>query len=499
MQDFIFETIIAKVKQYDNKAEDIIRKAYHYACSVHGNQLRKSGELYIIHPLEVALILANMNVDRDTVCAGILHDVVEDGDHITLENIESEFNKEIAILVDGVTKMKLDLFSDKEAQNNANTRKIIMGLKKDVRSIIIKLADRLHNMRTLQYLPKNKQIQNALETLEIFVPLANYLGLHQIKNELEDLAFQYLNPDVYQFIYEKRQRIVMENRQLLEDMIHFIKTCLSNECIDSTISYRIKSVYAIYQRLFNYSIKPAELMDLNFRDIYFSERLEEQIHDVRSLKILVSNLNECYASRDVIKSYFSIVAGKEKDCIQNPKTNGYQSLHTTIYGLDGLPVQTKIRTFQMEEFALYGLATYWKIFGQQASFQMQDKIKKDYPFYKSLIELDHIFVSDKEFVHQAKEEVLSNMIYPHTKDGKVIELPFGATPVDFAFQTFNGLGEVGMMALVNGKYVPLNYQLSSKDTVEIVPTFEHYWMGSLASYALTTCAKKKIRSKEMKA
>lgn len=494
----LLRQLLEIVGNYDSKSIQVIYKAYEYANQVHGNQRRKSGEYYIIHPLHVAMILAELQADQDSICAALLHDVIEDGE-ITKEDLLKEFNRNIACLVDGVTKMKRELFPDKKSQNAANVRKFLREVMRDPRIIMIKLADRLHNMRTLMYLPRNKQIENAIETLEIFVPLAERVELRQMKNELEDLALWYLNADIYRVIQEKRQDIVRENTLFLDEMTNFVQECLQQEKIDNQVSYRIKSVYAICQRLFNHAIKPSELPGLKVKDIYFPDRLERQIHDIRSLKILVSNLEECYVSNDVIKSQFFIIPGKEKDCIQHPKTNGYQSLHTTVYGEDGLPVQTQIRTFQMEEFALYGLASYWKTFGDQASGQMLEKIQSDFPFYKSLMELDHVLTSDEEFVHQAKEEVLSNMIYPHTKEGKVVELPFGATPVDFAFQAFSNIGEFGMLAVVNGKYVPLNYQLSSKDTVEIIPILNCRWMDSLASYAVTTCAKKKIRNREMRA
>lgn len=493
----LLNQLIEMVSSYDAGSISDIYRAYDYASRVHGNQRRKSGELYIVHPLNVAIILASLQADWEVICAALLHDVIEDGDCVTKSEIEREFNKDIAFLVDGVTKMKRELFADKSAQNYANVRKLLRGIMVDPRIIMIKISDRLHNMRTLMYLSRNKQIENSIETLEIFVPLAERVGLHQLKNELTDLSFQYLNYDVYHFIQEKREKIAASSFQLLEDTKDFVHDNLNRQYIENDVSYRIKSVYAIYEKLFNYSIRPSEMMNLKMEDIHFSDSLEKKIHDMRSLKILVSGLGNCYFSKEIIKEQFRVVSGKEKDCIQNPKTNGYQSLHTTIYGSDGLPIQTKIRTFEMEKFAINGLAEYWKKFGDQASLKMKEKLQEDYPFYQSLRKLDTILESDEEFVNRVKEEVLSNMIYPHTKDGKTIELPFGATPVDFAFQAFPDTEKQGILALVNGKYVPLNYQLNSKDVVEIIPIKGEWMVDSLSSYAATTGAKAKIRSKQM--
>lgn len=497
METVTINQLLNQIKTYDEEAIPLIKKAYDFASEIHSTQKRKSGELYITHPLRVASILANANLDRDTICAALLHDVIEDGIKITKEQIELEFNSIIATIVDGVTKMDKNLFSTKEAQNNANTRKLIMGIKIDLRIILVKLADRLDNMRTIKHLPISKQIENALETLEIHVPLANRIGFHQVAKELADLSFQCLNYDLYQMIDEKRQQIMDKNPTILEDMSHIIHTSLNHEGIENEVSYRIKNVYSIYEKITGYKLKPSDIIELSQEDLLLSKITEQQIHDLRSLKILVSELEECYDSQEILEQEFSIVTGKQKDCIKHPKTNGYQSLHTTIYAQDGMPVQTKIRTLEMEQFSLLGLVALWSKNIKNAPFIAMQSLQMKFPFFQSLIELDNVLIDDKEFVETTKLEVFSNMVFPITSNGEVIELPYGATPVDFAYKTEPTVGYTSMIAKVNGKLVPLSYKLQSKDTVEIIPTtFQDTLDINLSAYALTACAKRKIQKRE---
>lgn len=492
MENIMIESLVEKVEKYDETAGDVIRNAYEYAYKVHGNQRRKNGELYIHHPLAVALILADLKADRDTICAGLLHDVMEDGDGIQKEDIEEKFNPTIAILTDGVTKMSLDLFSNKREQNNANYRKLIMGVVSDPRIILLKLADRLHNMRTLKYLSRNKQIENAIETLEFYVPLANYYGFHWMKSELEELAFQYLNYDLYCWIQAERCSMMAEDDQL-KHMANAIHDDLIKENIDSQISYRFKRPYAIFQQLTGRAIQPSELVYLQKEDLLAPQFEVMQIHDLRALKILVSSLEDCYLTQQYLIHHFLLMDGKKKDCIKNPKTNGYRSLHTTIYGSDCKPVQTQIRTQQMDQFDSLGLASYWEIYGKEAYLKMREELSMKFPFYQSLLELNQAFSKNEEFVWHVKKELFSNMIYPQTPEGQTIELPLGATPVDFAFKTHCNVTQGSMVAFVDGKPVPLNYPLPNKAIVEIVPTLSQYVAESLSSYAVTTYAKRKIR------
>lgn len=490
MESLLVENLIKKVEEYDNSARDNIYKVFDYACKVHGNQRRKSGELYIIHPLQVALILAEQYADIDTVCAGLLHDVLEDGDGITPKDLEQEFNKMIAVLTNGVTKIPLRYFSTKQEQNNANFRKLIMGIAVDPRIILIKLADRLHNMRTLMYLPRNKQIENSIETLDFFVPLANYYGFQQMKNELEELSFQYLNNDIYQSIQEQRL-LIMEQDDILRNISTMIHDDLNKNKINNKVDYRFKRPYAIYQQLTKKSISPTKLLELKKKDL--PQIKESQIHDIRSLKILVSQLQDCYSSQELLIRHYTVMTGKQKDCIKNPKTNGYQSLHTTIYGNERTPIQTQIRTYAMDEFDKLGLVSYWKEYGKEAYLKMHEDLVEKCSFYQTLEELNTTFSKNEDFVKHVKGEVLTNMIYPKTIEGETIELPLGATPVDFALKTNHNIVPNAIIALVNGKEVSLNTPLPNKAVVEIIPTLEQYVVGSLSSYAVTTYAKQRIK------
>lgn len=467
------ENLTEIVSNYDKDAIPLIKKAYEFATNVHKDQKRKSGELYIIHPLYVANILACLHADPDTICAGLLHDVIEDGENLTKEDIEKEFNLTIATLTDGVTKMKLELFPNKEAQNNANTRKTIMSLKKDVRVILIKLADRLHNMLTLEHLPRDKQIQNARETLELYVPLADYLGIQQIKNILEELSLKYLNYDIYNLIAEKREIHIAKNLETLENTATEISKQLTNIGIKNTTNYRFKRTYAIYDQIAKQKkISPKALLNLRMQDILpYINLSPNNIHDLNSLKILVTNLIDCYKSLELLQYQYETIPGKTKNCIINPKTNGYQSIHTTILDKYNEKLQTQIRTADMEKKALLGIASYWQTDYSNASTIMNEELINKFPFFNSLLELDSSLTNDYDFITQTRQEILSNLIYPHTKEGKIIELPEGATIIDFACK-LNKLN-TEIIAIVNGKVVPTNYILKSKDNVEIIPISTH--------------------------
>lgn len=491
MENLLITELIEKVVGYDCSMQNKVYKAYDFACKVHGNQRRKSGELYINHPLQVALILAEQYADSDTICAGLLHDVLEDGDGITLEDLKQEFNEKVAILTDGVTKIPLKHFVNKQEQNNANFRKLIMGIAIDPRIILIKLADRLHNMRTLMYLSRSKQIENSIETLDFYVPLANYYGFQQMKNELEELAFRYLNDDIYQSIQEQRQMIMMEQKDILENISTMIHKKLDNNGINNEVGYRFKRPYAIYQQLTDKAISTSQLLHLKKEDI--SKIKETQIHDVRSLKILVSQLQECYASEEILINHFCVMEGKQKDCIVNPKTNGYRSLHTTIYDDVKNPIQTKIRTYDMDQFDTLGFVSYWKQYGSTAHIKMREDLVTKCQFYSTLVELNSTFSKNQDFVQHVKKEILTNMIYPKTMEGKVVELPIGATVLDFALKINYPFHSNSIIAFVNGKQVPLNAPLPKKAIVEIVPSHERQFVGSLYSCAITTYARQRIK------
>lgn len=335
-----------------------------------------------------------MKADKDTICAALLHDVLEDT-KTTKEEIAENFNVTIANLVDGVTKISKMNFSSKEAQNYANTRKIITGIAEDVRIIIIKLADRLHNMRTLDFKVEFKQKENSLETMEIFVPLAYYIGAYRIKSELEDLSLRYLKPDMYKRIEEQQAKIKLDTSDCLEEMLTKIKDILSSHNIPNEIKVRIKNIYGIYKRLND------------------GHRLAD-IHDLLSLKIMVDSISNCYLTLGMIHKEYPPINNKFKDYICNPKTNMYQSLHTTVFGPEDRLVQTQIRTFDMDKVASFGLTTYWDINKGQAREAMQQDLKEKYQFFKSLTEINKMFGDNQEFINQVKNELFADKVYVYT-------------------------------------------------------------------------------------
>ena len=448
MKTLTIDDLLNNIKNYNPEEVGIIKKAYEYADLLHQGQTRQSGEPYISHPLNVAYILSEMNADRDTICAALLHDTLEDT-NIKKEDIAENFNKTVANLVDGVTKISKMNFSTKEAQNLANTRKIITSITQDVRIIIIKLADRLHNMRTLEYKSEFKQKENALETIEIFVPLAYYIGAYRIKSELEDISLRYLRPDMYKRIEEIKLKQEEDSTVCLKEMSHKIQTMLYDRNIPNEIKIRTKNIYGIYKKL---------------NDGY---RLFD-IHDLFALKVMVDEVENCYKTLYLVHSKYNPINDKFKDYICNPKTNMYRSLHTTVFGEDDRIVQTQIRTFDMDNIASFGLTAYWDINKGNARNVMQEELKNKYQFFKSLTEINAMFGDNKEFVSQVKSELFSDKVYVYTTKGEIIELPKGATPIDFAYNLNTNIGNTMVAAIVNDEYVALDYNLKNKDRVRII-------------------------------
>ena len=474
MSTITIDDLLNMIKQYNYEELAVVKKAYEYAKDLHQGQKRQSGEDYITHPLNVAYILAEMKADKDTICAALLHDVLEDT-KTTKEEIAENFNVTIANLVDGVTKISKMNFSSKEAQNYANTRKIITGITEDVRIIIIKLADRLHNMRTLDFKVEFKQKENSLETMEIFVPLAYYIGAYRIKSELEDLSLRYLKPDMYKRIEEQQAKIKLDTSGCLEEMLTKIKDVLSSHNIPNEIKVRIKNIYGIYKRLND------------------GHRLAD-IHDLLSLKIMVDNISNCYLTLGMIHKEYPPINNKFKDYICNPKTNMYQSLHTTVFGPEDRLVQTQIRTFDMDKVASFGLTTYWDINKGQAREAMQQDLKEKYQFFKSLTEINKMFGDNQEFINQVKNELFADKVYVYTTKGDIIELPKGSTPIDFAYKIHSDVGNTMVAAVVNDEYVPLEYKLKNKDRVKIITDELSYGpRDEWEKIAKTTRAKRKIR------
>ena len=466
--------LIGKLKDYDLEEVEMVKKAYEYASNLHSGQFRQSGEPYIIHPLNVACILADMHADSDTICAGLLHDTLEDTT-TTKEDIAHDFNQNIANLVDGVTKLAKMNFSSKQDQNYANTRKIITSITDDVRIIIIKLSDRLHNMRTLQFKSEFKQKENSLETMDIFVPLAYYIGAYRIKSELEDLSLQYLYPDRYKRIEEIKSRIEMESQKCLNEMLQTINMILNDKNIPHEIKVRTKNIYGIYKR-----IKEGHKLS--------------DIHDLLSLKIMVDDIANCYQTLGLIHSKYHPINDKFKDYIYNPKTNMYRSLHTTVFGEDDRLVQTQIRTFDMDKIASFGLTAYWDISKGNARDIMQEDLKNKYQFFKSLIEINRVFSDNQDFVRQVKSELFSDRIYVYTTKGDIMELPKGSTAIDFAYSIGPDIGNTMVSAIVNDRIVEPDYVLKNKDRVRIITDILSYgpredWLDKVA----TTQAKQQIK------
>lgn len=474
MNNITLQDLLDKLEEYNPEEVEIVKRAYEYADTLHQGQMRQSGESYISHPLNVAYILADMHADKDTICAGLLHDTLEDT-NITKEDISHDFNQNVANLVDGVTKLAKMNFSSKQAQNYANTRKIITGITEDVRIIIIKLADRLHNMRTLGFKSEFKQKENALETMEIFVPLAYYIGAYRIKLELEDLSLQYLKPDMYKKITERKMRLEESSDECLKEMLYKIEALLNAKNIPNEIKIRTKNIYGIYKRL-NEGHKLSD------------------IHDLLALKIMVNEVANCYYTLGMIHKEYHPINDKFKDYICNPKTNMYQSLHTTVFGPDDRLVQTQIRTFDMDKVASFGLTAYWDEQKGKARDVMQEDLKQKFQFFKSLTEINSMFGDNQQFVNQVKTELFADRVYVYTTKGDIIELPKGATPIDFAYKIHTDIGNTMVGVFVNDEFVPIDYVLKNKDRVRIVTDELSYgpredWIDK----AQTSLAKRKIK------
>ena len=446
------EEIITKAKAYidDKEQIDVIKKAYDFAELKHEGQFRKSGEAYIYHPMNVALILISIYADYETISAGLMHDVLEDCD-CTEEEMEAEFGKNITKLVQGVTKLSKIHFSTENEYLIDYYKKIIVGMSEDVRVIIIKLADRLHNMRTLWAIPEDRQKVKAREALDILAPIAHHLGIHKIKSELEDLSLRYLKPDVFYDIVEKLNTTKIERDRTVYEMQNEVSELLIEHHIPFEIKGRSKSIYSIYNKLDK---------GKKFSDIY----------DLLAIRILVNTEQECYLALGLIHSKFRPLSKRFKDYIAMPKPNMYQSLHTTVFGIDGYLFEIQIRTYEMNEVAENGIASHWAYKengGSNNTANLQSTTEQKLQFFKQIIDLSHDKMSSEDFVNTVKDEVLNNNIYCYTPKGDVIELPRGATPIDFAYKIHTKVGETTIGAIVNNNIVPLDYELKDNDIVKI--------------------------------
>jgi len=474
MNEITIEKLINLIKNYNPDAVKDVTRAYQLADYLHKNQKRQSGEPYIIHPLNVAYTLAELHADCDTLCAGLLHDTLEDTD-ITKEDIIKMFNTNVANLVDGVTKLSKMNFSSKQEQNLANTRKIITSIKEDVRIIIIKLADRLHNMRTLEHKNVYKQKENSLETLEIFAPLAYYIGAYRIKNELEDLSLKYLKPEIYRGLEIQKQTLEEETKECIEKTIKEISQKLTAYNIQHKIEFRTKNIYGIYQKLEK------------------GYKLHE-IFDLLGVKIIVEDKLSCYIALSIVHDCYRTVPGRIKDYIGTPKTNMYQSLHTTIFGPYERLIQIKIRTNSMDKTASYGISALWDTNKGQARYVMQEQLREKFQFYKSLTEIDKMFQDNQDFVDQIKNELFIKNVYAYTPDGTIIELPTGSTIIDYAYKIDPINAPFMVDAMVNDEPVASNYTIKNMDIIKIITSKlstgpKPEWEQS----ATTSYAKKRIK------
>lgn len=450
MNQITIESLLNLIKTYNPDAIPDVKRAYELANYLHKGQIRQSGEPYIIHPLNVAYTLAEMHADCDTLCAGLLHDTIEDTD-IKKEQITELFNEDVAQLVDGVTKLSKMNFSSKQEQNHANTRKIITSITEDVRIIIIKLADRLHNMRTLEHKSPLKQEENAKETMDIFVPLAYYIGAYRIKSELEDLSLRYLNPSVYRILEAQKREIEEDSRKCLQEMLQELSQKLNDLNINHKIQVRIKNIYGIYKKIEK---------GYKIHDIY----------DLLSVKIIVEDKKDCYIALGVVHECYKWVPGRIKDYIGSPKTNMYQSLHTTVFGPYERLVQIQIRTSAMHKIASFGLTAFWDINKGEARYVMQRKLKNEFQFqfFKHLLETDKKVSDNKVFVNQVKKELLTDNVYAYTPSGNVVELPKGSTIIDYIYETDPENAHKMVDAFVNDEPVEYSYEIQNKDRIKII-------------------------------
>ena len=459
MKDFtspemLYEELVNSINKY-HPSDDIsmIRKAYDAARTAHEGQKRKSGEPYIIHPLCVAIILADLELDKETIAAGLLHDSVEDT-WMTCEELEKEFGSEIALLVDGVTKLgQLSYSQDKVEVQAENLRKMFLAMAKDIRVILIKLADRLHNMRTLQYMSPEKQQEKARETMDIYAPIAQRLGISKVKVELDDLSLKYIKPDVYYSLVEKVALRKSVREQFVNGIVGMVQQHMDEAGIRAQVDGRIKHFFSIYKKMVN------------------QNKTIDQIYDLFAVRILVDTVKDCYAALGVIHEMYTPIPGRFKDYIAMPKPNMYQSLHTTLIGPNGQPFEIQIRTFEMHKTAEYGIAAHWKYKETSDGKKPVGKSEEEkLNWLRQILEWQRDMSDNREFMSLLKNDLdlFADSVYCFTPQGDVKTLPNGSTTIDFAYSVHSAVGNKMVGARVNGKLVPIDYIIRNGDRVEII-------------------------------
>lgn len=471
-EQITFETLYKKLN-FDTDALERIKKAYLFACKEHAGKKRLSGDDYITHPLNVADILTTLNVDEVTIEAALLHEVLNNGENATKEMLEEEFGSEVATIVDSVSKInKLELVDETES-SAIYLRKVLVGLAEDPRVLYIKLADRLHNMRTNWAIREEKQKEKAKETMTVLVPIAHRLGINSIKSELEDICLKVLKPDVYQDILEKLNKTTLELNDNLLEMKSDLSHLLAENGIEHQIKGRVKSVYSIYNKLNN---------GKKWSDIY----------DILALRIFVNKEADCYTVIGLIHSKYRPVPRRFKDYIANPKENMYQSLHTTVFGSDGEIYEVQVRTYEMDEIAEKGIASHWS-YKEKGNKKVQAIMEQKLEMFRNIIEANDN-ESDQAFANSVNNELLSELIYVFTPKGDVIELPKDSTPVDFAYRIHSNVGDTTTGAIVNDNIVPLSYHLQNNDIVKVITNSNATPNLDWLNFVKTGQAKNKIKS-----